>query len=54
MIHVGKITKKQLLIADRKARREDAIANNMVINHNRVHKSKKTYNRKKLRINLED
>ena len=54
MIHVGKISKKQLLKAERKARREDAIANNMVINHNRVHKSKKTYNRKKVRISLVD
>lgn len=54
MIKVGKITKKQLLIMERSARREAEIANGMNFNRHRVWKSKKTYNRKNFKKDLVD
>ena len=42
-----KITKEQILTMNRKISREIELENNMRINHNNVHKSKKSYNRQK-------
>lgn len=48
-----KITEKQLLTASRSASREIEIANNLRINHHRVHKSKRAYTRKPKHSKLE-
>lgn len=40
-----KITKEQMLKIDRAARREAEIEFGLRINHHKVHKSKKSYNR---------
>mgnify|MGYP001578199527 CR=1 FL=1 len=45
-IKIGKITKKDILKMERKARREEDIDNRRNVTHNRVHKSKKQYKRK--------
>ncbi len=45
-IKIGKITKKQTLLIERKLRREEDIKNHKNVSHNRVHKSKKQYKRK--------
>lgn len=47
------ITKEQQLNMNRKANREIELENNMRMNHNRVHTSKKTYNRKRDKKNWE-
>jgi hypothetical protein len=41
-----KITKEQIMVMNRKISRDIEIENNLRINHNNVHKSKKAYNRK--------
>lgn len=38
----------------RKANREAELENNLRINHKRVHRSKKTYNRKSFKLNTND
>jgi hypothetical protein len=44
-IKIGTITVNQQLVAQRKARREEDIQDNLNICHKRVHDSKKTYKR---------
>jgi hypothetical protein len=46
MINAGRITKKQLLKIERQVARELEIEAQTRVTHNRVHRSKKTYNRK--------
>jgi len=43
---IGTWSVEQQLTTERKLRREDDIANNLNVSHNRVHKSKKDYTRK--------
>ena len=42
-----KITKEQMLVMNRKISRDIELENNLRINHNNVHTSKKSYNRKR-------
>jgi len=44
-IHIGKISREQILTQERKIRREIDIENNLNVSHNRVHTSKKAYKR---------
>jgi len=44
-IHIGKISREQILNSERKIRREIDIENNLNVSHNRVHTSKKAYKR---------
>jgi len=41
-----KISKEQILIMERKVRRDEEIQNQTRVNYKNVHKSKKTYTRK--------
>lgn len=41
-----KITTEQIMVMNRKISRDIELENNLRINHNKVHKSKKAYNRK--------
>lgn len=45
IIHVGKLSKEQILTHERKISREIEIENNLNVCHHRVHTSKKTYKR---------
>jgi len=44
-IHIGTISREQILNSERKIRREIDIENNLNVSHNRVHTSKKAYKR---------
>lgn len=44
-----RITKKQILLIERKVSRDMEIESGNRVNHKRVHKSKKTYSRKSKR-----
>ena len=46
MITIGKITKDQILKHERKVRRDEDIEQGFKPTGNRVHRSKKSYNRK--------
>ena len=46
-MNIGKVSKEQMLIMDRAISRENEIQSGMRINHHRVHKSKKAYDRKR-------
>jgi len=41
-----KITTEQIMVMNRKISRDIELENNLRINHHKVHKSKKAYNRK--------
>lgn len=48
-----KISKEQILKMDRKASRDIELENNLRMSHHKVHRSKKTYTRKKKHKNNE-
>lgn len=48
-----KITKEDIYKMHRIVNRNEEIQNGLRINHKRVHKSKKTYNRKNFKLNID-